>query len=332
MASLAALVSLLVAAALPAAAGPLAVRVVSDIAECPSRIEVRSALRQVFGEGEQEEGGWTLWYGRDPVAPAAERENSVLMELADPTGERLVTRRIPTPAGDCAAIGSAMAAVVERSLRDLGWTRGEPLPESAGARPPAEAPAAKAEALPEKPAAPTDVEKAPGPRVLLGAGPMFGTSSRLGTNLLVDARLRVLGPFYVSLGAAVFAGSASESLAGGRVSLSSRTFTLSPLAAVVVGPVELAGGPVAWFAVDQASSSDLQNVDKGTRLVMAVGAGIGVALPLSRRWRVGLDLQGVRVAFAPDTYLNLNGTKTKVLAPPSWQGLAAAKLEFVPWP
>lgn len=306
---------------------------VSDIAECPSPIEVRSALRQVLGEDEQTAGGWTLWYGRDPVAPAAEREASVLMELADPTGERLVTRRIPTPTGDCAAIGSAMAAVVERSLRDLGWTRGEPLPESAGPRPPAESPATKAGAAsPEKSATPAEVEKRPGPRLLLGAGPMFGSSSRLGMNLLVDARLRVLGPFYMRVGAAVLAGSASESLAGGRVSLSSRTFTLSPLAATVVGPVELAGGPVVWLAADRASSSGLQQVHEGTRLMMAVGVGIGVAVPLSQRWRVGLDLQGVRTAFAPDTYVDLNKIQTTVLAPPSWQALAAAKLEFVPWP
>lgn len=307
---------------------------VSDIAECPSRIEVQAALRQVLGEGEQEAGGWTLWYGRDPVAPVAEREASLVMELADPSGERLVTRRIPTPAGDCAAIGTAMAAVVERCLRDLGWTRGEPLPESAGSRPLAEAPAAKTDAALEKSAAPADAaEKKPGPRLLLGAGPMFGSSSHLGTNLLVDARLRVLGPFYVRVGAAALAGSASKSWDdGSRVSLSSRTFILSPLAARVVGPVELAGGPVMWLAADQARSSGLQQVHEGTRLMMAVGVGIGVALPLSQRWRVGLDLQGVRTVFAPDIYVDLNRIRTTVLAPPSWQALAAAKLEFVPWP
>jgi hypothetical protein len=336
MAPLAALVSALVAAALPAAAGPFAVRAISDIAECPSPSEVRSALRQVLGEGEQQSGGWTLWYGRGSVAAAAGREASLLMELADPTGERLVTRRIPTPAGDCAAIGTAMAAVVERSLRDLGWTRGEPLPESVGPRPPTEAEAAKTdETLTEKSAAPSDAAvNKHGPRLLLGAGPAFGTSSRLGTNLLVDARVRMVGPVYVSLGAAVFGGSSSESVpvGNGRVSLSSRTFTLSTLAAMIVGRVELAGGPVVWLAADQASSSGLQKVDSGTRVMLAVGAGMGVSVPLSQRWRIGLDLQGVRVAFAPEAYVDLNGTRTPVLVPPAWQGMVAAKLEFVPWP
>jgi hypothetical protein len=173
------------------------------------------------------------------------------------------------------------------------------------------------------------------PRLVLGAGPVFGTSSRLGTNLLLDARVRVAGPFCLRLGAAALAGSDSESVpsaGNGRVSLSSRTFTLSALAAFVTGPVELAGGPVVWLAADEASSSDLPRVASGTRVVVAAGVGIGVALPVSPRWRVGLDLEGVRVAFAPDTYLDWNGTRTMVLAPSPWQGMAKVKLEFLPWP
>jgi hypothetical protein len=333
MAPLAALVAAFMAAVLPDVPGALPLRVVSDVVECPSRGEVQAALRQVLGEG-QESGGWTLWYGRDTAAPVAERGASLLMELVDPAGERLTVRRIPSAPDDCAAIGTAMAAVVERSLRDLGWTRGDPLPESAGPWAP-EAPAATMpEAVAEKPVAPVgSADRLP--RLLLGAGPGWGTSSRLGTNLLLDARLGLLGPLCLRLGALAFAGSASTSLpstSNGRASLSSRTFTISPQAAFLLGPLELAGGPVVWLAADQASSSNLPRVGRGSRLVMAVGAGIGVVLPLSRRWRVGLDLAAVRVVFAPDITVDWNGTRSKVLAPAPWQGLAAAKLEFVPWP
>jgi hypothetical protein len=328
MAPFTALVSVIVAVALPAAPGSVGVRVVTDIAECPSPGAVQSALRQALGEGEHMAGGWTLWYGRDSAVPAAEREASLSMELADPTGERLVSRRILTSAGDCAAIATVMAAVVERSLRDLGWTRGEPLTQ------PAE-PARPAQVTVPKRAESTDaVQKKHVPRLVLGAGPVYATSSRLGTNLLLQARVRVAGPFCLRLGAAVFAGSASESLssaATARVTLSSRSFTLSPLAAWVVGPVELAGGPVVLFATDHASS-ELPRAGSGTRMVMAVGAGVGVAVPLSKRWRIGLDLEGFRVAFAPDAYVDWNGTRTTVLAPSPWQAMASAKLEFVPWP
>jgi hypothetical protein len=306
--------------------GTLPLRVVSDVTQCPSPGDVQSALRLALGEGEQAAGGWTLWYSRDPAAPAAERATSLLMELADPAGERLVSRRIPTTTGDCAAIGTTMAAVVERSLRSLGWSRGEPLPGSAEP-----AKLARAGAEPASVQEPGTATRLP-PRLVLGAGPLFATSPRLGINLLLDARLRVAGPLCVRLGAAAFAGETSESQGTGRVALSSRTFSLAVLAAFILGPVELAGGPVMLLAADQASSKDLPKVGSGTRAVLAVGVGVGADLPLSKRWRIGLELDGARVAFAPEAYLDLNGTKTTVLAPAPWQVIAAAKLEFVPWP
>jgi hypothetical protein len=321
MAPLAALMAVFVIAASPD--GSLPLRVVSDVAECPSPPEVRSALRQALGDGDSSASGWTLWYGRDLAAPAAERGASLLMELVDPAGERLTTRRIPTPAGDCGAIATAMAAVVERSLRDLGWTRGESLPESAGPAKTVEKPAQAVAPAPEK--------KNPVPRLVLGAGPLFASTSRIGINVLLEARVRVAGPLCLRLGAAGLSGSDSESLTDGKVSLTSRTFSLAALAALFVGRVELAGGPVVLLAVDQARS-DLKPAGSGTRAVVAVGVGIGAALPLSRRWRIALELDGARVAFAPETYVNLNGIKTTVLTPSPWQGIASAKLEFVPWP
>lgn len=324
MAPLAALVASILVAVVPDGPGALPLRVVSDLVECPSRGEVQAALRQVLGEG-QASGGWTLWYGRDPAAPAAERATNLVMELADSAGERLTVRRIPTSPGDCAAIGTAMAAVVERSLRDLGWTQGAPLPESAGPKP-REVTATAAAPAPET------NPKDQGPRLVLGAGPLFATSSRLGSNLLFEARARAFGPLCLRLGAAALSGSASESLGLGRVSLSSRTFSLAALVAFMLGPVEVSGGPMVLLGADQASSSELQRIGSGTRAVLAVGGGIGVAVPLGKRWRVALELDGARTVFAPEAYVSLNGTRTTVLTPPSWQGMAVAKLEFVPWP
>jgi hypothetical protein len=97
MAPFAALASILAAAAFPAAVGPVAVGVVSDISECPSSREVQSALRRALGEeGEQAAGGWTLWYDRDPAAPVAEREASLLMELAAPSSESQMASFTPS--------------------------------------------------------------------------------------------------------------------------------------------------------------------------------------------------------------------------------------------
>ena len=187
-----ALASSFIIAVLSDASAPLSVRLTSEVTECPSSLQVQSALRQVLGDGQQSTGGWVLSYGRDPSAPQAERDASVLMELIDPAGQRLAVRQIPASPGDCGAIARAMAAVVERSLRTLGWTRGEPMPESA-----------RPSNVPQSPA---PAARKPLPRLVLGAGPSIGSSPRIGANLLLEARVRVAGPLCVRLGGEVFSG------------------------------------------------------------------------------------------------------------------------------
>jgi hypothetical protein len=297
------------------APAPLAVRLTSEVGECPSSVQVQSALRQVLGDGQQSAGGWVLSYGRDPSAAGADRAASVWMELIDPVGQRLAMRRIPASTGECSAVASAMAAVVERSLRTLGWTRGEPLPESA---------------RPHNPAQPAIVPT-PLPRLVLGAGPSFGSSPRVGANLLLEARVRVAGALSLRLGGGVLAGSQSQNVGSGKAGLSSRYFTAAPLAAFPLGRVELAGGPLLLLAVDHANASLAEHAS-GYREVLAVGAGLGVAVRLSPRWRVSLGLEGFRVALGADYVVMVAAQRTVVLSPSPWQGIASAKLEFVAWP
>ena len=305
-------------AVLAAAPAPLSVRLTSDVAECPSSIQVQSALRQILGDGQGSAGGWVLWYGRDPSAPEAERAASVVMVLVDPAGGRVVARQIPTAHGDCDATAKAMAAVVERSLRTLGWTLGEPLPEPTG-RPNANASSAPA-------------ERKRTPRLVLGAGPSIGTSPRIGANLLLEARGRVAGPFCVRLGGAVLSGSDSQKVGAGTARDTSRYFTAAPLAALAVGPLELVGGPALLLAFDHGGSDSLAQGGSGDRAVLAAGAAIGVAARLSPRWRLSLGLEGFRVVLGADYIVDLAGKRTVVLAPSPWEGIASAKLEFVAWP
>ena len=317
----AALVSTFVVAqaVLAAEPTPVAVRITSDVAEFPSSVQVQSALRQVLGDGDRSAGGWVLSYGRDPSAPEAERDDSVLLELIDPSGVRLAVRRIPAAPGDCGAIASAMAAVVERSLRTLGWTKGEPLPE-----------AARRPSAPE-PSTPTARKR--GPRLVLGLGPSFGTSSRAGINLLLEARLRVAGPVCLRLGSGLFSGSDSQNVgSSGKASLTTRYFTAAPLAAFAFGSLELAAGPILLLSFDHASTQGLAQGGSGDREVLAAGLGLGVAVRLAARWRVSLGLEGYRVALGADYFVQINGAKAVVLSPSPWQGIASAKLEFVAWP
>jgi hypothetical protein len=316
----AALVStfMLAQAVLAAAPTPVALRLSSDVAECPSSVQVQSALRQVLGDGDRSVGGWVLFYGRDPSAPEAERDASVLMELVDPAGVRLAERRIPASPGDCSAIASAMAAVVERSLRTLGWTKGETLPEAAR-RPSA-----------TKSSRPTARKR--GPRLLLGLGPSFGTSPRTGLNLLLEARVRVAGPACLRLGGGLFSGSESQNVGSGKANLTTRYFTAAPLAAFALGTLELAAGPILLLSFDHGSTQGLAQGSSGDREVLAVGLGLSVAVRLSARWRVSLGLEGYRVALGADYFVELNGRRTVVLSPSPWEGIASAKLELVVWP
>ena len=306
-------------AAFAATPTPVAVRLSSNAAECPSSVQMKSALRQVLGDGDRSAGGWVLSYGRDPSVPEAERDASVLMELVDPAGVRLAVRRIPSSSGDCPAIASAMAAVVERSLRTLGWTKGEPLPEAAP-RP-----------IASEPTMP--IARLHGPRLVLGLGPSIGSSPRAGTNLLLEARLRVLGPVFLRLGGGLFSGSDNQNVgSSGKANLTTRYFTAAPLAAFALGSLELAAGPSLLLSFDRGTSASLAQVGDGDRAVLAVGFGLGVAFRLSARWRVSLGLEGYRVALGANYFVELNGVRTVVLSPSPWQGIASAKLELIAWP
>lgn len=305
--------------AMPASLG---VRLESNLAECPSLVEMQSALRQVLGDGEWSPSGWVLSYGRAPSAQPSsalsERDVSLWMTFVDPAGERLAERQIPATPEDCHAVAIAMAAVVERSLRTLGWTRGAPLPEST--RP---APAAGTS---------TKMARKPLPRLVLGAGPAVGASPRTGTNVLVEARVRVAGPLSLRLGGGLLSASESQRAGSGTASLASRHFTAAPLAAFAFSRVELAGGPSLLFGFDNARSTSLAQVGSGNRETLAVGAAMAIAVQLSLRWRLSAGLEAFHAALGGDYVVMVGGNRTVVLAPPAWEGTASAQVEFVAWP
>jgi hypothetical protein len=298
------------------AAIPVMVRPSSDVEDCPSSLQVQSALRRVLGDTEPSDG-WVLSYGRDPAASGTSRDADVLMELFDPGGESVLVRRIS--AGECAVVANVMAAVVERSLRTLGWTQNAPLPEIT-----------RTEATPSSPAP----AKKRLPRLVLGMGPSLGTPPQAGTNLLLEARVRVAGPVFLQLNGGIFAGSDSQTVGAGvgKASVSSRSFTAAPLLALARGPVELAGGPALMLSFDHASSQGISVTGSGNRRLVAVGVGITAAMRLSARWRVSLGLEGFRVAAGGHYIVAIDGKKVEVLAPSPWQGFACLKMEFVAWP
>ena len=302
---------LLIAQAAPSSKPAPSVRLETQVAACPSPGEVDSALRQALGSSPSSPHGWVLSYGRDLAADVVGGDASLWMVLVDPSGRRRIERRIPASDEECSAIAGVMAAIVEREVRALSDTSVGPLPIASTRRP----------------SRPTSLP----PRLVLGAGPSLGTAQRLGMNLLLEARMRIAGPFCVRLGGALFSGSASQSVDPGTARVTSRYFTLAPLAAFPSTKGELAVGPSLLFSFDQGSG-DLAQAGSGYRATLAIGLALAAAVRLSARWRLGVGLEGYHAAAGADFYVALDGKRTVVLAPPTWEGIGAVRLEFLSWP
>jgi hypothetical protein len=323
-AALAPLLVLAQAAVAPAQAWP-GVRLESSIVECPSPSELESAIRQVLREQDRGFRGWALSYRRDPASTDDPADVSIHMELVDPGGQRMSDRHISANRRDCPVIASAMAAVVERSLRTVGWTREVPLP------PPA------VEQAPDRGSG-KQASREQRPRVVLGAGPAVaawsaGAPPGPTMNLLVDARIRAKGPFSLRLAGGVFSGNDSQGVgSAGSARVTSRYLIAAPLAVFVLRKVELAGGPGVLFGIDSASSAGVTQGSSGSRQRLAVGVGIAAAFWLSPRWRLSAGLEGFRAALGADYVIDISGQRTVVLSPSKWMGIASARVEFVAWP
>jgi hypothetical protein len=293
-----------------------AIRLAPQVTSCPSPAEVEAALGRSLGSRKLSSDQWVLAYGRDRVAAAVDRDASLWLVFSNPSGQRRIERRIPASSEECSAIADAMAAVVELSLRELDL-------------PPPVAPPPKSASKPE----PSGQGAKPSsrlPRLVVGAGPLLGTSGRVGANLLLEARVRVAGPFCLRLGGALLSASVSQRVDTGTVRVTSRAFTLAPLVVLPSTWVEWALGPVLLLSYDQGSGDLLQD-GSGDRATLAVGGAVVAAVHLSAHWRLGLGLEGFYTASGADFFVVLDSKPTVVLAPPSWQGIVALRLEFLAW-
>jgi hypothetical protein len=323
MPPLVALVSLFVIAQPGLAPTPVhnGVRLESKIVECPSAQELQAALDHYLGSGEESADGWVLSYDRDPSVSEQEGDRSLVMEFLAPTGQRLVSRRIPATSRDCQAIASAMAAVVELSLHRLGWTRGEPLPASTQRSP---APEPSRPVAQERPAS-----------LILGVGPSIRTSGTpwdTGINLLLEAR-GCAGRFLcLRLSSGLLADGESQSVGSGTAHMTRRYLTAAPQAVFEFNRVEIAGGPSLLLDFDHADSDGISQVDSGDRETLGVGVALSVAVRLSARWRLSAGLEGFHAVRSVDFFVEVDGQRAVVFSSVAWHGMAFAQLEFVAWP
>jgi hypothetical protein len=299
-----------------ASASPATVRVESGGVACPSAAQVETALLHVGVSTAIADTGWVLSYGGVSSTATTPATPFVWMDLTSPTGQLIARRQLPNDDSDCGAIAAAMSAVVERSLHELGWTRGEPLPEGARATKPQ-----AAQGEPPKP-----------PRLILGMGPAVGTSARADLDLVLEARLQVAGPFSFRLGGGLLGRGDSQPVGAGRARVTSRHVNATILSTLPRGRLHLDAGAVFMVSIDRGKTEALAESAEGTRAALAAGVILGGGVRLSPRWRLALELQGLRAVAGGDFVVNLDDGRKTVLSPPTWQGIVCAKLEFVAWP
>ncbi len=296
------------------------VRLEANPIDCPSAEQLKAMLAHA-GISVAATAEWVLSYGNASPGTLEAGAPFVWMDLTRATGELVARRQFPRDGGDCGAIATAMSVVVERSLHELGWTRGEPLPSGGQSATPQAAPAA---------AAPSP--RPPRPLLVVGLGPIAGTSAQMGVNLVLEARLRVAGPLSFRLGGGLLAKDDDQAVGNGRAQVSSRHLAMAILSTFGTGRARLDAGAVLVGSLDRGTTEGLAENRSGYRAALAAGPVLGIGTALSPRWRLAFELQGLRALASGDFVVTLDDGGRTVLPPPTWQGIACAKLEFAPWP
>src|SRR5437016_810022 len=92
----------------------------SRAVDCPSPTEVAEAIDRRMLTSPVGGGYWSLRYGWE--GSAAER--NLAFRLIAPGGAAALERRFPLLERECLTAAAAIAVIVERYFRDLGWTTG----------------------------------------------------------------------------------------------------------------------------------------------------------------------------------------------------------------
>jgi hypothetical protein len=276
--------------ALLRAAGPLAVENASS-GRCPSEAEVIGALTARLGETAR--GSVRLVYG-------AAQDDPSRLEIELQIDDRPSLRRRLPAAGSCAALADAIAIIVDRHLRGIGWTEGTPLPGPP--RPP-----------------PSGLF----PRLAGTAG--GGGWARWAATATVGAQVRLAEPLALELGVVLPRRSRTEVLATGARVRADGLLARAGLVAAPwrAGPVNLLAGPDLLLTIDAGRGEGLEDARGAVRTSVAAGAQAGVRLPFGGRFALCLSAFGWRrVTAQPFTV----GGVGRVLAPPRWQAAALVQL------
>jgi hypothetical protein len=292
------------AVAAPVAAAPLVVvrRADSLPGRCLASEQVRAAVeaRLPGASGSP----WTLGYTDGATA--------LDLELRDPQGAVRLQRRLPLASG-CAGAADAVAIVLERYFRDIGWNAGAPpatvsRPGGPQAHPP--------------PGSGLREEPATLPRLSLSVGPALWRSYDWALRVGADVRVRVAGPVEVSAAVLLPGHTLSEPLddPAQRAQTAGVPLRAAVHAATLVGRTELRGGPELLFMRESARTQGIAVTGSAGRSMFGLGLGLATAAPLARGFRLVAQVAVYRT-WGGELTVTRAGEERAVLPLPGWQGI-----------
>ncbi len=301
-------------------------------AVCPGPGLVDAALETRLGPGAAGTGAgsdsWVLRY-EAPTANAGATGGSLRLTLQDPSGRSRLDRDLSTAGEPCEQRADAIALIVERFFRGIGWTAGAALPG-------ASASAAVAPPTPVSPSPPAPIP-APAhdgaaplpPRLAVGGGAVLlgGRAPLVGVGLDVSARIG--GSLAASVGVVLPPGEATAAVGAGSATVRSLPIRASGRWVWRVQSFRLAAGPEGLLAWESGRTRDIAQPGSESRRVLSVGVVGAADLLVSPRWQVGIEAASHYTVLAHRFTV---GGAGEVLRPPRLQGLILARVGVVLFP
>ncbi|HEV3193494.1 MAG TPA: hypothetical protein VGY54_23460 [Polyangiaceae bacterium] len=283
--------------------------------DCPTEAQVRDALNRRVPASEADGERWMLRY-KVEGDPSARR---VAFRLESSPGQAVLERVFALPANQCLAAAATMAAMVERYLRDVGWTAGLPLPRATISREPTHAASAAGGISSET--------------LWVTAGASIHVASKAQATATVGGDVHIVGPLRFALALFLPPIGTQESLAPrGSVEAQEWPLQIAPMLAFADGPFEWSAGPQVLLALEVARASGISSSASGSRVLASIGAGGCLSYRLAAAWRVGMDIALYRSLSEKTFYVTEGATEKDVLSPPDWQALAGISVRYLVLP
>ena len=319
----------LAAPAWPAIAAPVEVVPRTPVPGCPDQPAVEQALSAQLGDGGPTRG-WRLSYRGVHGAAAGVRGGGALqLELTDDRGQSRLRRQLRVEGSDCRAQAEAIALIAYRFFAQLG-DAGEATPSPPA--PPVLAPPAAAPAIPARSAATappaTASARATAParlRLSLEAGAGLWTRRPGAVTGIFGLRL-AWGSAETAVSLLAPRAPAAERLAGGgEVERSALGMAISLAFARQGERLRVSGGPMSIVCREWGRSRGIARSAENAATTAALGVAGGASWRLWRDLGLGLEA-GLGHAVFGDRFVV--GGVGPVLAAPSWQAVALARLGY----